>query len=66
MLPSCEDETDLREVFAALQRRWFRVAGSGLLELALAVGAVSLNPRSVPQVQASLIVNVAWIPSCYG
>ena len=63
-LPSGEEEIDLREVLAALQRRWRWIVGGGLLGLALAVGAISLKPRTAPQVQASLIVDVAQIPSC--
>ena len=63
-LPSGEEEIDLREVLAALQRRWRWIVGGGLLGLALAVGAISLKPRTAPQVQARLIVDVAQIPSC--
>ena len=64
VLPSSDDEIDLREVFAALQRRWPWVFGGGLLGLAMAVGVVSVQPRSGPLVQASLIVDVAQGP-CY-
>ena len=64
MLPSGDDEIDLREVFAALQRRWGWVLGGGLLGLALAAGAVYSKPRLVPQVQGGLILDVAQGP-CY-
>ena len=64
MLPSADDEIDLREVFAALQRRWCWVLGGGLLGLALAYGSFIQNSRLVPKVQASLVVDVAQGP-CY-
>lgn len=64
MLPSVDDEIDLREVFAALQRRWGWVLGGGFLGLALAVGAVYFKPRLVQQVQGSLVLDVAEGP-CY-
>ena len=56
--PLSEDEIDLREVFAALQRRWRWVLGGCLMGLALGVGAISL----APQLRARLLVQ---IPSCY-
>ena len=64
VLPSGDGEIDLREVFAALQRRWCWVVGGGLLGLAVAVAAMSLKPRSALQAQAGLILDVAQIPSC--
>ena len=64
MTASSDDEIDLREVFAALRRRWRWIVGSCFLGLALAGGAVSLKSRSAPQVQASLFLDVARIPSC--
>ena len=64
MLPSGNDEIDLREVFAAVQRRWGWVFGGGLLGLALAFGAVYFKARSVPPVQGGLILDVAQGP-CY-
>ena len=64
MLPSGDDEIDLREVFAALQRRWGCVFGGALLGLALAAGAVYSKLRLVPQVQGGLILDVAQGP-CY-
>ena len=60
----CDDEIDLRDVFAALQRRWRWLFGGGLLGLALAGGAISLKLRSAALVQANLIVDVAQGP-CY-
>ena len=59
MTASSDDEIDLREVFAALRRRWRWIVGSCFLGLALAGGAVSLKSRSAPQVQASLFLDVA-------
>ena len=64
VLSSSDDEIDLREVFAALHRRWRWVFGCGFLGLAMAVGAISLKARQAPLVQASLVVNVAQGP-CY-
>ena len=62
VLPSGDDEIDLREVFAALQRRWCWVLGGGLLGLALWVGFVLRESRSAPLIRASLIVDVAQGP----
>lgn len=62
MMPSGDDEIDLREVFAAWQRRWRWVVGGSVLGLALAAGASSLKPRVAPKVQARLIVDVAQGP----
>ena len=64
VLPSADDEIELREVFAALQRRWYWVFGGGLLGLALAAGAVNHKLSSAKQVQAGLILDVAQGP-CY-
>ena len=59
---SGEDEIDLLEVLAFLQRRWRLVVGGGLLGLALALGAHAHKTLSAAQVQASLIVDVAQGP----
>ena len=64
VLPLGDDEIDLREVFAALQRRWCWVLGGGLLGLALAVGALLNKSRLDPPVQGGLILDVAQGP-CY-
>ena len=65
MLPSADDEIDLREVFAALQRRWGWVFGGGLLGLALAAGAFFYQKSGLAtQVQGGLILDVAQGP-CY-
>ena len=62
VLSSGEDEIDLLEVLAFLQRRWRLVVGGGLLGLALALGAHAHKTLSAAQVQASLIVDVAQGP----
>ena len=64
VLPSDDEEIDLREVFAALQRRWGWAFGCGLLGLALAAGFASRGSHSAPLIRASLIVDIAQGP-CY-
>ena len=65
MLPSGDDEVDLREVFAALQRRWCCVLGGGLLGLVLAVGTSYqkfLSSQVRVQSKSSLVLDVAQSP----
>jgi len=62
ILPSAEDEIDLREVFAALQRHWYWVVGGGFLGLVLAVGMVSLKPSGAKLLTTALIVDTAQSP----
>ena len=64
MTTSVEYEIDLREVFAALLRRWRWLVGFGLLGMTLVAQALLVKSRSSPQVQAKLIVDVAQLPSC--
>ena len=59
---SGEDEIDLREILAFLQRRWRLVVGGGVLGLVLALGVHANKKFSAAQVQASLIVDVAQGP----
>ena len=62
ILPPGDDEIDLREVFAAMQRRWRWVLGGGLLGLALVAGLVSVKRSEAPLLTASLIVDTAQSP----
>ena len=59
---SGEDEIDLREVLAVLQRRWRLVVGGGVLGLALALGVHAHKTLSDAQVEARLIVDMAQGP----
>ena len=63
VLSSSDDEIDLRDVFAALQRRWGWFFGGGLLGFAFAAGSAALVSPG-PIIQASMIVNAAQGP-CY-
>ena len=49
MTASSDDEIDLREVFAALRRRWRWIVGSCFLGLALAGGSGLTSSRSAPK-----------------
>jgi len=63
ILSSGQEDIDLSEVFAALQRRWGWVVGSCLLGLALATGLYLLKLSSSEQeVEASLVVNISQGP----
>ena len=62
MLPPCDDEIDLRELFAAMQRRWYWVVGGGLLGLALAAGLVFNKRSEASLLTASLVVDTAQSP----
>ena len=64
VMASIEDEIDLWEGLAALQRRWRWVVGGGLLGLTLAVGSYSYKTFFAVKVEANLIVDVAQGP-CY-
>ena len=62
MLSPCDDEIDLREVFAAIRRRWRWVLGGGFLGLALAAGLITIKRSEAPLLRASLVVDTAQSP----
>ena len=62
ILPSSNDEIDLRDVLFVLQRRWRWVVGGGFLGLLLALGAFFYASRQVSQVTRRLIVDLAQGP----
>ena len=66
IVSACEDEIDLREVFAALQRRWFWLIGGGFMGLVLAAGVASSGRSETPQFRASLVVDTSQSPCNIG
>ena len=62
MPPLGEDEIDLREVFAAFQRRWRWVVGGGLLGFALVAGLVFVKWSEAPLLTAALVVDIFESP----
>ena len=61
-LASSDDVVDLREVFAALRRRWLWIFGGGLLGLAFAAGFNFHGRFEASLFEASLIVDTSLSP----
>ena len=59
---SHEDELDLREVFAALMRRWRWAVSGAVLGLTLATTTDLIKPRAIPRAQMSILIDVAQGP----
>ena len=62
MPPTYDDEINLNENFAAIQRRWRWVLGGGLLGLVLAAGFVFHKQSEASLLAASLVVDTARSP----
>jgi len=57
-----DDEIDLREVLAALRRRWIWVASGGLLGLGIAAGVSITRPAEEPSKTIRMVVDITQSP----